>query len=100
MISPALAACFLWVVIHVVRELGLSLMLYSLRSQVLATKIWLLWENGRIADACATGVLTVAVLLILLSLLGIWEFIRQVTARAQSRRSTLVGSPLLIRGAP
>ena len=68
LVTPALVATFLWVMIHVVRELGLSLMLYTLESQVLSTKIWLLWENGRVADACATGVLTVVGLLILLSL--------------------------------
>ena len=65
--TPAMMAAFLWVLIHIVRELGLSLMLYTLQSQVLSTKIWLLWENGRVADACATGVLTVAGLLLLLS---------------------------------
>jgi iron(III) transport system permease protein len=68
LITPAMLAAFLWVLIHVVRELGLSLMLYTLQSQVLSTKIWLLWENGRVADACATGVLTVVGLLVLLAL--------------------------------
>jgi iron(III) transport system permease protein len=72
LLMPAFAACLLWVAIHVVRELGLALMLYSLSSQVLSTKIWLLWENGRIADACAAGVLTVVALLILLSLPTLW----------------------------
>ncbi len=67
LVTPAMMAAFLWVLIHIVRELGLSLMLYTLQSQVLSTKIWLLWENGRVADACATGVLTVAGLLLLLS---------------------------------
>ena len=66
LVTPALVATFLWVLIHIVRELGLSLMLYTLQSQVLSTKIWLLWENGRVADACATGVLTVLGLLALL----------------------------------
>jgi iron(III) transport system permease protein len=68
LIFPAMVAAFLWVLIHIVRELGLSLMLYTLQSQVLSTKIWLLWENGRVADACATGVLTVVALLALLAL--------------------------------
>jgi ABC-type spermidine/putrescine transport system permease subunit II len=77
LITPALAACFLWVMIHVVRELGLALMLYSLRSQVLSTKVWLLWENGRIADACATGILTVIALLVLLALPAVWRSFRR-----------------------
>jgi iron(III) transport system permease protein len=78
LMMPALLASALWILIHVVRELGLSLMLYSLQSQVLSTKIWLLWENGRVADACATGVLTVVALLCLLSIPGAVRFIREL----------------------
>jgi iron(III) transport system permease protein len=78
LLAPALAACFLWVMIHVVRELGLALMLYSLKTQVLSTKIWLLWENGRVADACATGVFAVIALLILLALPSIWRWARRI----------------------
>jgi iron(III) transport system permease protein len=78
LLAPALAACFLWVMIHVVRELGLALMLYSLKTQVLSTKIWLLWENGRVADACATGVFAVLALLILLALPSIWRWARRI----------------------
>jgi len=100
LIAPALATCFLWVVIHVVRELGLALMLFSLRSQVLSTKIWLLFENGRIADACAIGVLTVIALVVLLSCLGAWGLIRQMAAQAHPRRSMPLDSPALMRGAP
>ncbi len=76
LITPAIIATFLWVLIHVVRELGLSLMLYTLQSQVLSTKIWLLWENGRVADACATGVLTVVGLLILLGAPALFRGVR------------------------
>ena len=68
LVGPALFACFLWVVIHAVRELGVSLMLYNVHSQVLSTKVWLLWENGRVAEASAVGVMTVGVLLVLLAL--------------------------------
>ena len=86
LVAPALAACFLWVMIHVVRELGLALMLYSLKTQVLSTKIWLLWENGRIADACATGVFTVVALLTLLALPTVWGWVRRFTARSNVAR--------------
>ena len=99
LLAPALAACLLWVAIHVVRELGLALMLYSLQSQVLSTKIWLLWENGRIADACATGVLTLAALLILLSLPALWRSARRLFPRARVEHAPAL--PLLMaRGAP
>lgn len=78
LIAPALVATFLWVLIHVVRELGLSLMLYTLQSQVLSTKIWLLWENGRVADACATGVMTVVGLFILIALPSLFGRLRDL----------------------
>ena len=77
LVFPAMVAAFLWVLIHIVRELGLSLMLYTLQSQVLSTKIWLLWENGRVADACATGVMTVIALFLLLSLPAIFSAVRR-----------------------
>ncbi len=85
LIFPALVAAFLWVLIHIVRELGLSLMLYTLQSQVLSTKIWLLWENGRVADACATGVLTVVALLLLLSLPVVAQSIRRLAGAQRGR---------------
>ena len=89
LVFPAMVAAFLWVLIHIVRELGLSLMLYTLQSQVLSTKIWLLWENGRVADACATGVMTVIALFLLLSLPAIfsallraWRSLRDLSSGA------------------
>ena len=86
LIFPAMVAAFLWVLIHIVRELGLSLMLYTLQSQVLSTKIWLLWENGRVADACATGVLTVVALLALLTLPLIAGRMRELYLTLRLRR--------------
>ena len=86
LIFPALVAAFLWVLIHIVRELGLSLMLYTLQSQVLSTKIWLLWENGRVADACATGVLTVIALLALLCLPVVGARLRTLAIAMRLRR--------------
>ncbi len=82
LVLPTLLATFLWVSIHVVRELGLSLMLYTLQSQVLSTKIWLLWENGRVADACATGVMTVLALLALLGAAALAAGARGAARRA------------------
>ncbi len=98
LLAPALAACFLWVMIHVVRELGLALMLYSLKTQVLSTKIWLLWENGRIADACATGVFAVIALLILLALPSAWRWLRRIVQPASAGREPAFAAPSLARG--
>ena len=92
LIFPALVACFLWVAIHVVRELGLALILYTLQSQVLSTKLWLLWENGRVADACATGVLTIVVLLALLALPALFRNVRGLLNRLRSRPSLQNGA--------
>lgn len=99
LLAPALGACFLWVVIHAIRELGLALMLYSLQSQVLSTKIWLLWENGRVADACATGVLTVFALLVLLAMPTLWRWSRRLVGGAVALRKTpTVDVPVSARG--
>jgi iron(III) transport system permease protein len=98
LLAPALAACFLWVMIHVVRELGLALMLYSLKTQVLSTKIWLLWENGRVADACATGVFAVLALLILLALPSIWRGARRITRPASTTPDLPLTAASLARG--
>jgi iron(III) transport system permease protein len=68
LIAPTMFSCLLWVFIHSIRELGMALMLYSARSEVLSTKVWLLWEEGRVADVCAVGVLTVVALIMLLAL--------------------------------
>jgi iron(III) transport system permease protein len=98
LLAPALVACFLWIMIHVVRELGLALMLYSLKTQVLSTKIWLLWENGRIADACATGVFAVFALLILLALPSAWRWLRRLVRPASAVRELAFTAPSLARG--
>jgi iron(III) transport system permease protein len=98
LLAPALGACLLWVIIHVVRELGLALMLYSLQSQVLSTKIWLLWENGRVADACATGVLTVGALLVLLAIPSLWGWGSRWIGRRSAARRPSLATPALAGG--
>jgi iron(III) transport system permease protein len=66
LLAPALINCLLWVMIHIVRDLSIALMLYTPDSEVLATKVWTLWENGSVPEAAALGVLTVLVLATLL----------------------------------
>jgi iron(III) transport system permease protein len=66
LLAPALINCLLWVMIHVVRDLSIPLMLYTPESEVIATKVWTLWENGSVPEAAALGVLTVLVLAALL----------------------------------
>lgn len=88
LIAPALLSSTLWVVIHVIRELGLALMLYSLNSQVLSTKIWLLWESGLVPEACAVGILTVVALLILLAIP--WTLRRLQVVRRRFREPRVI----------
>lgn len=66
LLAPALVNCLLWVMIHVVRDLSIPLMLYTPESEVVATKVWTLWENGSVPEAAALGVLTVLALAMLL----------------------------------
>lgn len=68
LLGAAFFNCFLWVVIHVVRELAVAVMLYSSGTEVLSTKVWSLWEGGWVAQASALGVLTIIVLALLLCL--------------------------------
>ena len=68
LLSPALANCLLWVLIHAIRELAMALMLYSPSSNVLATQVWTLWEGGQMSELCALGVLTTLVLVAFLTL--------------------------------
>jgi iron(III) transport system permease protein len=76
LLAPAFSSCFLWVCINAVRELGVSVMLYGQRSQVLSTKVWNLWEGGYVAQASAIGVATIVLLVLLLSLPRVFARLR------------------------
>jgi iron(III) transport system permease protein len=76
LLSAALVNCFLWIVIHVVRELAVAVMLYSSRSEVLSTKVWSLWLGGWVAQASALGVLTIIALVLLLGLPPAFSYMR------------------------
>ncbi len=62
---PALVNTGLWVVMHSMRELSIALMLYNQRTAVISTLIWNEWSNGRVADACAFGVVLTLVVVAL-----------------------------------
>jgi len=90
LLAPALFSVSLWVFIHVVRELAVALMLYSPDSIVLSTQVWGLWEGGHVGQASALGVLTIAVLLLLLSVPSLLSATRLVVNRFRDSR---VGQP-------
>lgn len=59
LLIPSLVAVWIWTGMHVVRELSISVMLYSPESRVLSVLIWDLWQNGDVSYTCAIGVMLV-----------------------------------------
>ena len=53
LIMPALLAGWIYIFLITFRELSIALLLYSPGSQVVAVKIWELWENGHIGELAA-----------------------------------------------
>ena len=56
LLVPSLVAGWLWVAIHSGRELSMALLLTTRDSQILSIVAWSAWENGRIDEATALGV--------------------------------------------
>lgn len=81
LLSPALAALWLWAVLHAVRTAGLPLMLYQgANNQVLSVMIWNMWSDGAIAQVGAVATLMILALFALTLLLRTFGFGR-ATAR-------------------
>jgi iron(III) transport system permease protein len=66
LLLPSLIAVWIWVGMHVVRELSIAVMLYSPDSRVLSVFIWDLWQNGDVSYTCAIGVMLTVFLACLL----------------------------------
>jgi iron(III) transport system permease protein len=79
LIFPSLIAVWIWIGMHVVRELSISIMLYSPDSRVLSVLIWDLWQNGDVSYTCAIGVM-------LIGFLGFILFIGRRWALHKSRQ--------------
>lgn len=86
LLGTAFFSCFLWVVVHAIRELAVSVMLYSPGSQVLSTQVWSLWEGGRVAQASALGVLTTIFLGLLMGLPACARGLRLAANRLRAPR--------------
>jgi iron(III) transport system permease protein len=67
---PAVAAVWIWVVTHVMRELSSALILQGRNNIVLSTLLWDYWSSGKQVTAAAVGVWLIIALLLLL---GGWQ---------------------------
>ncbi|MEP6976614.1 MAG: iron ABC transporter permease [Thermoleophilia bacterium] len=79
LILPSLAAAWLYVLVVSARELSSAILLYSPGNEVLSVRIWELYEDGRLTELAALGVVMVAALCTLAG-----------AAYSLSRRSTLM----------
>lgn len=68
LLKPGLMAGWIYVVIVSIRELSASILLYSPGTEVIATVIWELWENGQFVELSALGVMFIIGLLCLVLL--------------------------------
>ena len=68
LLKPGLLAGWIYVVIVSIRELSASILLYSPGTEVVATVIWELWENGQFVELSALGVMFIVALLVLVLL--------------------------------
>jgi iron(III) transport system permease protein len=64
---PAIAAIWIWVLAHAMRELSTALMLQGRDNQVITTLLWDWWQGGEPTRAAAVGVWLVAALLLALA---------------------------------
>ena len=79
LVWPAVAAIWIWVLAHAMRELSTALMLSSRSNTVLPTLLWDYWTGGEPTRAATVGVWLV---LALACILALWHV---VAARSASR---------------
>jgi len=66
LIRPSLVFGGIWTGLLVFREISMPLMLSGPNNQVLAVRIWLQWEHGKLSEASALGVVMVLAMGILI----------------------------------
>jgi iron(III) transport system permease protein len=69
LVAPALINAWIWVAMHACRAVSASLMLYSAQNEILSTRIWLIWRDGKIPMVCALSIMMI-VLLVIISFVG------------------------------
>ena len=75
LVFPAFASGWIWVAAHAMRSFSIPLILSSHDSEVIAVRLWNLWERGDAADASALGVIFVGALT-LFTILGRWFVVK------------------------
>ena len=78
---PAIAAIWIWVLAHVMRELAIALMLQGRDNRVVTTLLWDYWQGGEATRAAAVGVWLVLSLLVVLV---IWQVLAARRGRADA----------------
>jgi ABC-type Fe3+ transport system permease subunit len=61
------------------RAVSASLMLYSAKNEILSTRIWLIWRDGKVPMVCALSIMMIVLLLVI-------SFVGRRIAQAVSRR--------------
>ncbi|MEI9476670.1 MAG: iron ABC transporter permease [Deltaproteobacteria bacterium] len=79
LVAPALINAWIWVAMHACRAVSASLMLYSAKNEILSTRIWLIWRDGKVPMVCALSIMMIALLLVI-------SFVGRRIAQAVSRR--------------
>ncbi|MFB3886778.1 MAG: ABC transporter permease [Thermodesulfobacteriota bacterium] len=65
LVAPALINAWIWVAMHACRAVSASLMLYSAQNEILSTRIWLIWRDGKIPMVCALSIMMILLLVII-----------------------------------
>ncbi len=69
LLIPSLLAGWLWIAVHSGRELSIALLLSTTRdNQILSALSWARWENGRLDDAAALGIVLMGIMAVFIIL--------------------------------
>ncbi|MCC6779867.1 MAG: iron ABC transporter permease [Hyphomicrobiales bacterium] len=83
---PGLAAVWIWVLAHCLRELTAALMLQGADNATLPTLLYSYWSGGETTKAAAVGVWLV---IGLIAVVGTWQLLQWMIARRSPRAGTL-----------
>lgn len=62
LILPAFLSAWIWLVAHAMRAFSIPLILASSDTELIAVRLWVMWERGDASKAAALGVMLIAVL--------------------------------------